>query len=235
MPLRERPSRAPECERLTNQQIARIRRRLLSWGRENFRQYPWRLEQDPWLTLVAEFFLQRTRASQVEALYEWFRHTYPTADSLEQAGEAAARLVTSRLGLHFRGPQLHALASAVSQLGGRPPETRDALRRFAGVGPYTSAAWLSLHRGRRAVIVDSNVVRWLARLTGHRCQRDPRGVRWVNELAARLTPRRAFRDYNYAALDFTMTICTRGVPRCLVCPLRSACTYGIDPSTRKRN
>jgi A/G-specific adenine glycosylase len=106
------------------------------------------------------------------------------------------------------------------------PRTMDELVRLPGVGTYTAAAWLSLHRGQRAVIVDANVARWLSRMTGMQYSRDPRHVRWVNELAAQLTPPRVFRDYNYAVLDFTMTVCQPRLPRCRVCPVRRACREG---------
>jgi A/G-specific adenine glycosylase len=176
--------------------------------------------------MVAELLLQRTRASQVEPVFNLFRERYPTAEALVQAGPAAATAMTQRLGLHLRGRMLYALALFLVEHGGLPPEDLASLRRVPGVGIYTAAAWLSLHRGKRAVIVDSNVARWLARLTGRSYPRDPRHVRWIRELAEQLTPKRAFRDYNYAILDFTMQICTSRAPRCTECPLRMDCAYG---------
>lgn len=206
--------------------VARIRRRLRRWSTTSATTFPWRNETDPWLALAAEILLQRTRASQVEPVYRDFRSKYPTAASLVAAGPGAAREYTARLGLHWRGDLLYRAAQAVSDAGGAPPESHGALRRIPGVGPYTAAAWLSLHRGKRAVIVDANVSRWLSRMTGLPYERDPRHVRWVNELADCLTPRRAFRNYNYAVLDFTMMICTPRAPRCHECPLRRDCCLG---------
>ncbi|MGH2533170.1 MAG: hypothetical protein ACRDJW_12800 [Thermomicrobiales bacterium] len=211
---------------LSEQAIRRVRRRLLSWGRVHYHDYIWRTEPDPWLTLVAEFLLQRTRSSQVEPIFRDFCTRYPTAADLVRAGPEAAHAVTKGLGIHWRGPLLYRLAVAVAKNGGIPPESLDQLGQFTGVGPYTAAAWLSLHRGKRAVIVDSNVFRWLGRMTGRPYQRDPRHMHWVNDLADRLTPRRAFRDYNYAVLDFTMSVCTPRDPRCAECPLRSDCAFG---------
>jgi A/G-specific adenine glycosylase len=204
----------------------RIARRLLRWGAANYRPFPWRAETDPWLTLLVELLLQRTRASQVAPVFEEARRRYPTAASLAAAGEAAATALMDRLGLRWRGRLLHATAVAVAARGGTPPRDPAALRALPGVGPYTAAAWLSLHAGRRAAIVDANVARWLARMTGRPYPRDPRPVRWVNALADRLTPRRAFRAYNYAVLDFTMTVCTPRAPACPTCPLRADCAYG---------
>lgn len=215
---------------LTPHAVARIRRRLLRWGRSHFRSYPWREETDPWLTLVAEFLLQRTRATQVSPVFAEVQERYPTAEQLVAAGPEAAQAVTARLGIHWRGPLLYAIAQEVHRLGGAPPERLEALRKLTGVGPYTAAAWLSLHRNQRAPIIDGNVSRWLARLVGRPYERDPRHVRWVKELADRLTPRREFRAYNYAVLDFTMSICTVRRPACSSCPIQQDCVYGQQVS-----
>lgn len=212
--------------------VARVRRRLLRWGRVNFQNYEWRAETGPWLTLVAEWMLQRTRARQAEQAFRVFRTRFPTAESLVRAGPDAPREITALTGLHWRGAHLYGLATAVQANGGTPPESELELRRITGVGMYTAAAWLSLHRGKRAVIVDSNIARWLARLTGRPYPRDPRPVRWVKELADQLTPLRAFQAYNYAALDFTMLICTVRSPHCERCPLRPDCVYGTTHQPR---
>jgi len=216
---------------LSDSQVARVTRRLIRWGRRNFKDYPWRSERDPWLSLVAEFMLQRTRASQVAPVFSDFRERFPTAERLVEAGDSAVRALTDRLGLHRRGPLLVALARQVTAFGGIPPEEPATLRGFTGVGMYTTAAWLSLHRRKRAVIIDANVARWLSRLTGLPYNRDPRHVRWVQEIAERLTPRRAFRAYNYAVLDFTIAICTPRTPACPRCPLRTFCRFFSDAET----
>lgn len=210
-----------------------MRQRLRAWGRQNFRAFPWRTETDPWLTLVAEILLQRTTAKQVVPVFEAFRNEYPRAEALVLAGPVAAAETTQRLGLHVRGPVLYELARVAHDNDGVPPDSLTSLRSITGIGPYTAAAWLSLHRGKRAVIVDANVARWLGRLTGCPYPRDPRHVRWVNQLADQLTPPRTFRDYNYAVLDFTMTICTVRRPRCGACPLRPDCYYGQSVATIK--
>jgi adenine-specific DNA glycosylase len=56
--------------------------------------------------------------------------------------------------------------------------------------------------------------------------RDPRQVKWINELVERLTPRRAFRDFNHAVLDLTMTVCVPWNPRCENCLLKKIAGLG---------
>jgi A/G-specific adenine glycosylase len=213
---------------LSGTQILTLRRSLLRWGRSHFEEYPWRSERDPWLSFLAELLLQRTRASQVEAVFLRIREQFPTAASLAVGGLPAISELTGRLGLHWRGPLLLRIAEAIADLGGSPPETAEELRRLKGVGMYTAGAWLSLHRGKRVAIIDANIARWLSRITGLPYNRDPRHVEWIKELAERLTPRRRFRDFNYAALDFTMKICVPRNPRCHACPLQRECRYASN-------
>lgn len=202
-----------------------VRRRLTRWGRVHFRNFAWREESDPWLTLVAEFLLQRTRARQAERAFIELREHYSTAASLAAGGPEASRRILGSLGLLWRAQNLHALASEVAQRGGHPPETIGELRSLPGIGDYTASAWLSLFRHRRAAVVDSNVARWLSRLTGLSRPSDPRHCRWLKDLAETLTPVRSFRAYNYAVIDFTMTICTPTHPACESCVLRMKCHY----------
>jgi len=175
---------------------------------------------------VAELLLTRTKAAQVEPVFREVRERYATARDLAEAGPEAANAVISGLGLHWRGPLLYRAAAAIAERGGVPPEGPEELRELPGIGPYASAAWLSLHRGRRAVLIDNNVARWLARMTGCPYDGETRRKRWLQELAEALTPRRNFRAYNYAVLDFTMTVCTPRAPKCGECPLREDCVYG---------
>ena len=220
--------RQSKMNNLTNRQIRRIRKRILSWGRMNYRIYPWRSDTDAWLTFVAEFFLQRTRAEQVETVYQTFCRLFPTPFTVVSADFQQLYQVMQGLGLTFRTKYLREIAQTVVRRGGTLPETMEELTNLRGVGTYTAAAWLSLHRKKRAVLVDSNVCRWLSRMTGNAYCRDPRHISWIKELANQLTPARAYRDYNYAVLDFTMHICTPRNPKCGLCPIRSDCFYGAS-------
>ena len=205
--------------------VRRTTRRVLLWGRRHFRRYPWRFETNPWLSFVAEFLLQRTRASQVEPVFRTMKGLFPTPQLLAEATPTTVQCILGPLGLHRRAQALTNIAIVLARRQNTLPECMEGLCKLNGVGMYTAAAWLSLHRGRRAVIVDANVCRWLSRMAGLPYNRDPRHVRWIQYLADDLTPRRVFRDYNYAVLDFTMNICTPRSPACSTCPVASDCKF----------
>jgi A/G-specific adenine glycosylase len=211
--------------RLTPGEIASLRRRLLAWGRRNYRSFPWRETADHWLGLVAEVLLQRTQASQVIPAFEYVRSRFPTAQALYEAGPAASLAITDGLGLHKRGAILYKMAETVAARASSEPLGREDLERITGLGDYTINAWLSLHRSVRATIVDANIARWLCRYLGRPPVRDVRDVAWPSQLLEQMTPRRSYRDFNYALLDFTMTVCRQRTPDCDRCPFRSGCSY----------
>ena len=87
------------------------------------------------------------------------------------------------LGYYARARNLIACARAVvAEHGGAFPRTEAGLRALPGIGDYTAAAIAAIAFGERAVVVDANVERVVARLFAideplPRRARDPRGDR----------------------------------------------------------
>lgn len=206
--------------------IRDVRRRVLRWGPAHWQDFPWRHSLPLWQGLVAEVLLQRTRSAQVVPVFREFRQRYPSAARFSRATAMELAVLIAPLGLRWRVPLLHRLANDIGRRRGRIPTKREELENLPGVGPYAAAATLSFHGGKRAAIVDANVVRVLCRLTGMPFDGETRRKRWMIELADRLTPPRAFRRYNYALLDLAMTVCMAGQPRCRSCPLSPTCVRG---------
>src|SRR6478609_652470 len=67
------------------------------------------------------------------------------------------------LGYYSRARNLIACARAVTGRGGFP-DNEAGLRKLPGLGAYTAAAVVAIAFGRRAVVVDANVERVVARL-----------------------------------------------------------------------
>jgi A/G-specific adenine glycosylase len=203
---------------LTDEAIEAIQMRLLAWGDAHYRLFPWRAATDPFAGLIAEVLLQRTRADAVPEVYDAFIRRFPDAAALSVASEQEIGALIYPLGLRWRVPLLKELGQRLLELGEIPREL-DALQALPGVGPYTAAAWLSFHGGGRGVLIDSNVVRWLCRMLDRQCDAETRRKRWLQELAEHVTPRGMVKQFNYALLDFTMTVCIPRVPRCKECPI----------------
>lgn len=212
--------------------IRTIRRRLRQWGRQHYVAYPWRAAAREWHGLVAEVLLQRARATSVVSVYDAFVARFPDPGDLAAAAPEAVEALLRPLGLRWRAPLLHRLGVALAARKGRVPHTLEGLTALPGVGPYAAAAFVSLHGGRRAVLIDANVVRWVCRLTGQSYDGETRRKRWLRTLADTLTPARRVREFNYALLDFTMEVCSVR-PQCGQCPLGAGlCAYARSEMSR---
>lgn len=144
------------------------------------------------------------------------------------------------LGLKWRARFLSALGKRLSEMNGKIPLDVPSLLAVPGVGPYAAAAFLSLHAGTRVPIVDSNIIRFYGRFFGFDTGPESRRDREVIRLGERITPNEAFRDFNYALIDFTREIC-RPKPHHDACLVAERCqlyhqltaSLNIEPEVEK--
>ena len=207
--------------------------RLLGWYDRHRRNLPWRLRSgstaqkrlDPYHVLVSEAMLQQTQVATVIPYFERFVQCFPTVNALAQADEQHVLRVWQGLGYYSRARNLQRAArTVVGELGGRMPETAEALRQLPGVGRYTAGAVASIAFDCRTPIVDGNVARVICRLD--RIERDPReretqALLWRR--AEELLPGRRCGDFNSALMELGATVCTPRTPKCLLCPVREHC------------
>lgn len=194
-------------------------RRLIAWQRRHGRHgLPWQGTRDPYRIWLAEVMLQQTRIATVLPYYRRFLGRFPDVAALARAPLATVLRLWSGLGYYARARNLHAAARQVARgLGGRFPNTADALARLPGVGRSTAAAIAVFAFGRRAAILDGNVRRVLARHFG------VEGVSAQWRCAQALLPARAIATYTQALMDLGATVCTRANPVCGDCPLARTC------------
>jgi len=215
-----------ESYALSREEITDVRKKLLQWYRTHSPpDYPWRRTDNPWHALLAEFLLLRTRAEAVEGVYRHIVTYYPEPDDLASLSLEEIADMLYPLGLRWKAPLLKALAAEIVGRKGRIPEDQESLEQLPGVGPYVAAAFLSLHLGRRALIIDSNTVRFICRYTGRTCDGETRRKKWVRDLLDALAPNHGVRTFNYALLDFCREICRPRSPLCMQCPLRENCAF----------
>ena len=203
-----------------------FRGRMITWGRQHFSDFPWRKTANRWHALVAEIMLQRTRAEQVLPVYEEFVSRYESPAGFAESPDPA--LFTS-LGLHWRLGRFTALAAVLADRS--LPRSKEELLALPAVGDYVASAFLSLHMGDRQPIIDSNVVRLYGRFFGFDTDGETRRKKWFKALADSVTPNKGFREFNYALIDFTRSVC-RPKARHELCPLAARCSI-YPPSLRQ--
>ena len=196
--------------------VGYFRTRILTWGHKNFRNFPWRNTGNAWHALVAEIVLQRTRADQVVPAYNWFISCYSTPEEFA----AHPSKVFTNLGLPERDQQFLSLNRILADRD--IPSDKTDLLKLPGIGEYISSAFLSLHMQKRALLIDSNVVRVYGRFFGFETDPETRRKKWFEDLTEAVTPKRAFKNYNYGIIDFSREIC-KLKPLHDICPIKRKC------------
>ena len=206
-------------------EILWFRRRLLSWAIRNTDDFPWRTINSPIHQLIAEVLLQRTKAEQVVDVFNQIVKKYPTLKELSKLSEAELKKIIQPLGLHWRAKFLHRLIQRLWTYNrGVIPDDYEELVDLPAIGNYVASAYLSLHRNIRQSIIDSNVVRVYGRFFGFEYNNETRRKQWLVHVSEELTPKRKFKMYNYALLDFARKLCKKK-PLCQSCPLNNRCKY----------
>ena len=212
-----------------------VSEKLLDWYDAHARRLPWRAmpgeaAPDPYRVWLSEVMLQQTTVAAVKPYFEAFTARWPTVDDLAAAPEEDVMAAWAGLGYYSRARNLVKAARAVAELG-QFPDTEAGLRELPGLGAYTAAAVAAIAFGRRAVVVDANVERVVARLFA--LEEPLPGVRkQIRSSADTITPDRRAGDFAQAMMDLGATICTARDPKCLLCPLASECDGRVmgDPS-----
>jgi A/G-specific adenine glycosylase len=200
---------------------------LLRWFAVDKRRLPWRVEgadpPDPYLVWLSEVMLQQTTCAHAAPYFEAFARRWPTVEALAAAPDEDVMAAWAGLGYYARARNLIACARTVAdRLGGRFPDTEEGLRGLPGVGRYTAAAIAAIAFGRRAVVVDSNVERVVARLFAVETEL-PAAREEIYGLAGSITPESGAGDFAQAMMDLGATVCTPRSPDCGRCPLASSC------------
>lgn len=199
---------------------------VLAWFDQHGRKHlPWQQNTTPYRVWVSEIMLQQTQVSTVIPYYERFMSAFPTVQALAAAPADEVMHLWTGLGYYARARNLHKAAQVlVDKHGGEFPATVEEVAELPGIGLSTAGAVISLSRQQRAVILDGNVKRVLARF--HAVEGVPTETAAQKELWAHAeahTPQARVHHYNQAMMDLGATLCTRSKPACLLCPLQSAC------------
>jgi A/G-specific adenine glycosylase len=201
---------------------------LLHWYDAHARALPWRAPPgspapDPYRVWLSEIMLQQTTVAAVRPKFDLFTSRWPDFAALAVADEAEVMTAWAGLGYYARARNLIACAKVVvAHHDGRFPGSEAQLRALPGIGDYTAAAIASIAFGERAVVVDANVERVVARLYAIATPL-PAGRTAIRAAADTITPDARSGDFAQAMMDLGSGICTFRAPKCLACPLHDRC------------
>ncbi len=193
---------------------------LLDWWSGARRDLPWRATRDPWAILVAELMLQQTQVERVVEPWQAFLTEMPTPAACATAGVDRVIRRWEGLGYNRRAVHLHAASvRIVERHAGVVPDDLDALLELPGVGPYTARAVRVFAFEHDDAVVDTNVARILARVSGERLT-----AAVAQRLADDLVADGRGWAHNQAMLDLGARVC-RPAPNCPDCPVVGWCRW----------
>jgi len=206
-------------------------RLLMQWHKDNRRDFPWRIQRDPYLSLIAEILLQRTPANRVSTFFPRFIDRFPNPQSIIATSTNDLQKFLKPMGLKKRAEWLVRLMKDVCEkYNGQIPNREDELMSLPGVGRYTAHAVMSFGFKKDVAIVDINVVRVFSRVFGlPERNRRPHADIEIWSLATALIPKGEGTEFNEALLDFAALVC-RKTPLCHICPVNKICEYYTSTS-----
>lgn len=204
---------------------------LLRWYDRYARDLPWRAPPgcaaaDPYRVWLSEVMLQQTTVAAVKPYFEKFIARWPDVGALAAAPEADVMAAWAGLGYYSRARNLVRCAGDVAAMGGFPASEAELLK-LPGLGAYTAAAVAAIAFGQRAVVVDANVERVVARLFAI-AEPLPRSRKRIRACAEAITPEKRAGDFAQGMMDLGSAICTSRDPKCLLCPLSAHCAARTD-------
>ena len=207
-----------------------FREALPAWFDGARRAMPWREtdaagRRDPYRVWLAETMLQQTRVDTATPYFERFVAAFPTVEALAAAPLDRVLVLWEGLGYYSRARNIHRAAQIVAEAhGGRVPRTAEAFGALPGVGPYTTAAVLSLAFGVPLAVLDGNVIRVMTRVFAVPDDaRAPSTRAALQRRATELLDTDRPGRWNEAVMELGATVCTPRAPACPVCPLHGVC------------
>ncbi len=198
---------------------------LLPWYRQNKRDLPWRQDRQPYHVWVSEIMLQQTRVEAVIGYYEHFLQALPDIQSLAEADPELLHKLWEGLGYYSRVRNLQKAAQQVmEEHKGIFPDTHAAIRKLAGIGPYTAGAIASICFELPKAAVDGNVLRILSRMLADERPIDKESTKAAMAAALEeVYPQGSCGDFTQALMELGATVCTPKSPKCQSCPAHGFC------------
>lgn len=203
---------------------------LLDWYDRHARTLPWRNPPGaarpddpawPYRVWLSEVMLQQTTVAAVKPYFAKFTATWPSVSDLALASDDEIMAAWAGLGYYSRARNLARCAREVAAIGAFP-DTETKLRALPGIGDYTAAAIAAIAFDRRAVVVDANIERVVARLFAIDDPL-PGARKTIRARAVDITPETRAGDFAQAMMDLGSQVCIAKAPRCLLCPLAGSC------------
>lgn len=202
---------------------------LMDWFDNNGRHHlPWKPQdkqsesQNIYHIWLSEIMLQQTQVATVIPYFLNFIEKFPTCNDLANAPLEEVLKAWEGLGYYARARNLqHGAQFIRDNSHGIIPKDYLSIQAMKGVGRTTASAIMSQGFNRPFAILDGNVKRVTARITGA-LHPEKQLEKTLLPFAYMLAIQNRPNDYTQAIMDFGATICTKS-PKCSECFWQANC------------
>ena len=218
---------------LTKNSHSNVGKQLLAWYDGRSCNLPWRNCNDPYKIYLSEVMLQQTRVGTVIPYYEKWILKFPTIQSVANATQEQILKQWEGLGYYSRARNFHkSCKNIVDNMSGIIPSNPEEFSKLPGVGPYISAAVMSIAFQRPLPAVDANAIRIAARMKMVDIPYPKNLKIIVNYFENHISIERP-GDFNQAVMDLGRDICKSDSPHCTICPISQYCKALVNNSVDK--
>lgn len=199
--------------------------KIIDWYKENKRELPWRETKNPYQIWLVEIILQQTRIEQgIEYFYK-FIEKYPSVYELAKANEDELLILWQGLGYYTRDRNLLTTAKTIAhEYNGKFPNNKKELLKLKGIGDYTASAIASFAFNKPEVVMDGNIMRFIARYMGINEEiNSSKGKKILGSILEELIDKQNPGLFNQAVMEFGAIYCKPGIPNCESCIFHSEC------------
>lgn len=210
---------------MSEKDLERSLEELRAWFLRHRRDFPWRQRATPYNVWISEVMLQQTRADVVIPYFLRWVQRFPDVHALAAAPLPSVIKAWEGLGYYSRARNLHRTAGQiVREFAGDLPKTELELLKLGGIGPYTASAIAAFAHHQRAVALDGNVLRVLARWRGVESEiTSLKTQREMHRAMLKILPQMRPWEIAEALIELGALICKKSAPKCAACPLRATC------------
>ncbi len=210
--------------KISEQNAAEFQRKLRAWYSAHHRKLPWRQTQDPYKIWISEIMLHQTTVQTVIPYYTKWMTFFPDMLTLSKAPIQKVLKVWQGLGYYRRAKNLHQAAKIImTTFDGQIPQNYDDLKSLPGLGPYTTAAMLSIAFDKPYLTIDANVRRILMRLLKLPRKANSSIDAELHRFFSPFLPKKLVGIFNQALMELGSLVCRSNNPLCLLCPVLDFC------------
>ncbi|MEZ5191671.1 MAG: A/G-specific adenine glycosylase [Nocardioides sp.] len=210
---------------------------VLQWYAAQARDLPWRRDSaGPWAVMVSEFMLRQTPVARVLPVFAQWMERWPAPADLAAEPPGEAVRAWGRLGYPRRALRLHAAANLLVERHGVGCRRRTTSCARCPGSASTASAIAAFAHGHRAVVLDTNVRRVLARVLAGTELPTPSVTRAERNRAEALLPAEPLlaARWSVAVMELGALVCTTAIRRAATarCRSRAGGWRPGDPRTR---